>query len=145
MKLTINQLRSIIKEEVSKVVREGSTSFHPLLTKDQFITDENLKWVHEVLNQNGMWSMKEASKTLKWLWREYDFSIDNYENNPGLIRHRGEIYTEMEGGIIPLGYSYDSLLEELDDLLNEMNSNHEETGDDHGVDVNEIVDKFFCE
>ena len=145
MKLTIKQLRTIIKEEVSKVVREGSYSFHPLLTKDQFVTNENLKWVHGILNQNGMWSMDESSKILNWLWKEYDWAIDAYENNPGLKEIRGEIYTTMEDGVIPLGYSYDSLLEDLDDLLNKMNSFHEETGDDHGVDLNELADKFFCE
>lgn len=120
-------------------------TLYETLTKYQFLSKENLNWVHEVLNRNGMWSEDESKKVLQWLYQEYDFSVDNYENNPGLNEINDVIYTEMEGGVIPLGYSYDSLLEELDDLLNEMNSDHEETGDDHGVDLNEIVDKFFCE
>lgn len=120
-------------------------TFYETLTENEILTKENHKWIHGVLNRNGMWSESESQKVLKWIANEYEASVDNHDANHGLKEICGEIYTEMEGGIIPLGYSYDSLLEELDDLLNEMNSDHEETGDDHGVDLNEIVDKFFCE
>jgi len=120
-------------------------TFYETLTENEILTKENHKWIHGVLNRNGMWSESESQKVLKWIANEYEASVDNHDVNHGLKEIRGEIYTEMEDGVIPLGYSYDSLLEELDDLLNEMNSNHEETSDDHGVDVNEIVDKFFCE
>jgi len=120
-------------------------TFHETLTENQILTPENQKWVYGILNENGRWSQDEASKVLNWLWKQYDYSLGCYENNHGLKEIDGDIYTEMENGVIPLGYSYDGLMDELDDLLNELNDNHEETEDDHGVNMDAILEKFFCE
>lgn len=120
-------------------------TFYETLTENQFFSDENKKWIGKELNKNGRWSKEECDKVLKFLWDQYNDCIECHESNHGLKEINGEIYSEMEDGIIPLGYSYDGLINDLDDLLNELNGDHEETEDDHGVDLNEIVDKFFCE
>lgn len=120
-------------------------TFYETLTENQFFSDENKKWIGKELNKNGRWSKEECDKVLKFLWNQYEDCIECHESNHGLKEINGEIYSEMEDGVIPLGYSYDGLINDLDDLLNELNGDHEETEDDHGVDLNEIVDKFFCE
>lgn len=120
-------------------------TFHETLTENQFFSDENKKWIVQELNKNGMWGKDECDKVLEFLWDQYQDCIECHESNHGLKEINGEIYSEMEDGIIPLGYSYDGLINDLDDLLNELNGDHEETEDDHGVDLNNIVDKFFCE
>ena len=48
------------------------------------------------------------------------------------------IYSFMENGVISLGYSYSGLMEQFDELLQEL---HEE----HDVNIDSIVELFFCE
>lgn len=112
--------------------------FYETLTENQILTHENQKWVYDILNENGKWGQDDANKVLNWLWKQYDYSLSCYENNHGLKVIDGDIYSEMEDGVIPLGYSYDGLIDDFDRFLSKLQG-------DHDVNMDAILEKFFCE
>ena len=85
-----------------------------------------------------VWSPEDIKEVMEWLWGQYEESIDCIDSNDGLIEIDGTIYSFMENGVISLGYSYSGLMEQFDELLQEL---HEE----HDVNIDSIVELFFCE
>ena len=116
-----------------------SITLFETMNRNEFFSNEVT--VGNILNTgftNIVWSPEDIKKIMEWLWDQYEESIDSSDSNEGLIEIDGTIYSFMENGVIPLGYSYSYLMDDFDELLQIL---HEE----NDVVIESIVDLFFCE
>lgn len=116
-----------------------SITLFETMNRNEFFSNEVT--VGNILNTGFtdiIWSPEEVKAVMEWLWDQYEVSIDSIDSNDGLIEIDGTVYSQMENGVIPLGYSYSYLMDDFHELLQIL---HEE----HDVEIDSIVDLFFCE
>jgi len=118
-----------------------SITFYEILDRNEFMSEENVNWVRNVLNKGEIkWGDSGVKKVMEWLWKEYNYSLEQGSNhsNPNLVEIDDVTYSMIEGGVVALGYSFDPFLDELDHKLEQIHENH-------GVDMIKLVENYFCE
>lgn len=116
-----------------------SITLFETMNRNEFFSNEVT--VGNILNTGFtdiIWSPEEVKAVMEWIWDQYVESIDCIDSNDGLIEIDGTIYSFMENGVISLGYSYSGILDQFHEFLEEL---HEE----HDVEIDSIVELFFCE
>ena len=116
-----------------------SITFYEILDHNEFMSEENVNWVRNVLNEGEIkWGDSGVKKVMDWLWKEYNYSFECEDSNPNLVEIDDVIYSRMEGGVVALGYSFDPFLNNLDYELEQIHENH-------NVDMIKLVENYFCE